>query len=119
MKRAFEQVAPGDRTSDVHSLILGGGATHLDGNLLARPFRVGDELASKIEARGQHGAGELVVRHSDPRCSAREEQHGVVGREAAVGVDPVEAEPGRPPERPIEVIGLDHSIGREDTEHRG
>ena len=44
---------------------------------------------------------------------------GVVGGHAAVGVEPVEADPGRGAERRVEVGGRYDGVGGDDDEHRG
>ena len=44
---------------------------------------------------------------------------GVVGGHAAVGVEPVEADPGRGAQRGVELGGRDHGVGGEHDQHRG
>ena len=55
----------------------------------------------------------------DAARAAGQQQHGVVGRHAAVGVDPVEAAAGGRAQHLVEQRGVGDGVGGDDDEHRG
>ncbi len=119
MQRALEQVAAGHRPPDLERVALVGGADHLHGNGLRRPFGVVEQLAGQVRAHLPDPGSELLLRRGRPAGPAGQQQHRVVGGHAAVGVDPVEGGRGGRPQRPLQVRGGHHRVGGEDDEHGG
>ena len=76
------------------------------------------ELQGEVEADVRERGRELVEIGAETGCAAREQGDLVVGRHAAVGVEPVEADPGGGAEGAIELVGGEHGIGRDHDEHR-
>ena len=58
-------------------------------------------------------------RRGDPAGAAGQHGDGVVGGHAAVGVEPVEADPGGGAERGVELGGGHHGVGGDHHEHGG
>ena len=65
-----------------------------------------------------HGIRQVVGADLDARGAGGEQHDGVVGRHAAVGVDPVEGRRRRAPQHGVEVGAVDDGIRRDDDEHR-
>ena len=78
-----------------------------------------EQLHREVGARLGERLGEVRQRRRDPAGAAGQHGHGVVGRHAAVGVEPVEADPGRGAQRGVEVGGRDDGVGGEHDQHRG
>ena len=70
---------------------LGGRADDGDGDVVGRALGVGNEAARDLaHTRRVSAASKSPVTRRDARRSAHHEQHGVVGRHAAIGVDAIE-----------------------------
>ena len=117
--RALEEVVAGHGAGHLERVVLGCRGAHLDGDVVVGALGVGDELAGEVGADLRHGIVELLGAGGDAGGARGEEQHGVVGRHAAVGVDPVEGLRGGGAQGGVERGGLGDGVGRHDDEHRG
>ena len=102
-ERGLDQVVAGDRPADLDRVVLAGRAGDLDRDVLRGALGVGEQLRGQVAADGgdrRRSAPPAVG--SIPDGAAGQQQHRVVGRHAAVGVDPVERDPGRRPQRLVE-----------------
>ena len=92
----------------------------LDGDLLGGALGVGDQLlAARSASTCVHRPRAASSDGVDPAGAARQQQHGVVGGHAAVGVDPVERHAGGRAQRRVERRGVGDRVGGEHAEHRG
>jgi hypothetical protein len=80
---------------------------------------VGHELSGERRADLGHGIREVVAADLHARGARGEQHDGVVGRHAAVGVDPVEGGRGRAAQHVIEVGPVDDGVGGDHHEHGG
>ncbi len=96
-----------------------GRTLHGDGDLVVGALGVGEQLHGQVGAGAGEGVGEVGQGRRDAGRAAGQEGDGVVGRHAAVGVEPVEADPGRGAQGGVEVLGARDGVGGEDDEHRG
>ena len=115
---ALEQVVAGDAASDLDGVVLVGGADDLDAHLLGGALGVGEQLCGQVCGDVVQRGGEIGGVGRDAGCAAAQQQHGVVGRHAAVGVDAVERAPGRRPQRLVGGERVDHGVGGEHAQHR-
>ena len=104
--------------ADLEGVVHGRRAADLDGDVVVGALGVGDELAGEVGADRGDRVGEGGRVHGHPRRPGRHEQHGVVGRLAAVGVDAVEGRERRGPQRLGPRGGVGRGVGDEDDEHR-
>ena len=116
---ALEQVGPGHRAADGDRVLLAGRADHLDGDQLARPLGVRLQLAGQVGADLGQPGGELGQVRRRPGRAAGQQQHGVVGGHAAVGVQPVERHPGGLAQRAVQRAGRQVGVGGEHAQHGG
>src|SRR5690606_41490455 len=65
-----------------------------------------------------HDALPILLR-GDSGGAGGEQEHGVVGGHAAVGVDPVEGDPGGVAQGAVQALGVEVGVGGEDDEHGG
>ena len=79
--------------------------------------------ATSCRARSAHTAVTAWSRSSYAGCrtgrAAREQQHGVVRRRAAVAVDAIEGDARGRAQHGVERGGVGHGVGRDHDEHRG
>ena len=116
---ALEQVVAGDRAADLDGVVLGRPRARPRSRCRGwRPRR----RAMSCRARSAHTAVSASANSSCVRGDAGgaggEQRARVVGRHAAVGVDPVEGGAGGRAERLVERGGVDVGVGGEDDEHR-
>src|SRR4051794_34329741 len=116
---SLEQVAAGDGLGDLDGVVLGRGMDDFDGDVLGGAFGVAYELPGEAGAHGGHGGLELGRVRRDFGGAGGQQQDGVVGGHAAVGVDAVEGDPGRVAQNGVERFGLDDGVRGDDDEHRG
>ena len=100
-QRGLEQVVAGARPADVDRVVLAGGVRTVDRDVLGRRPRRRPAAAREVGGRGGDRGGELLGGRGDAGGAAGQQQHGVVGGHAAVGVDPVEGHAGRRPQRRV------------------
>ena len=93
---ALEQVAARDRAADLDGVGLRGGADHLDRDVVLGPLGVAHELLGEVVADGGHRGGERLRRRRGAGRPAGQQDDGVVGGHAAVGVEPVEGDAAWP-----------------------
>ena len=74
----------------VERVVLAGRAGDGDDDPLGDTFGVGLQLCAQVVAHSQHGVVEIVLARRDLACARGQQQHGVVGRAAAVDVEAVE-----------------------------
>ena len=116
---ALEQVRAGHGPAGGDRVLLAGRADHLNRDELAGPLGVGLQLAGQVGADlGQH-RGELAGVRSGSRGPAGQQQHGVVGGHAAVGVQPVEGHPGCLAQAAVQVGRAQVGVGGEHAQHGG
>jgi len=84
-------------------------------SLLAPP----DQLLAEVVADLPYGVRELRVPGRHFGGAGGQQQHGVVGGHAAVGVDPVEGDLGGGPQRPVQYVAPDGRVRGEDDQHGG
>ena len=104
---------------DLDGVVLVGRSEHRDRDLVVGALGVGEQLHRQVGAGAGQRVGQVGQGRRDPAGAAGQDGHRVVGGHAPVGVEPVEADPGRRAQRGVEVGGVDHGVGGEDDEHRG
>src|SRR3954469_4625123 len=115
-ERALDQVVAGDGAADLDRLVLGVGAGHLDRDVLGGALGVGEQLPGQVVAGGGHHPGQLLGRRLDSRRTAGQQQHGVVGGQTTIGVEPLEGDPAGGPQRLVEGGGVGHRVGRDHAQ---
>ena len=90
MQGALEEVAAGDRASHLQCIVNRRRGLHDNGDVLGCSLGVGDQLAGQTRAHLREGLGEFARIGSHAARAAREQQHRVIRRHAAIGVDSVE-----------------------------
>src|SRR5690606_18684882 len=115
--RGLDQVGAGDLAGHGLGGVLGGGGADHDVHVVAGALGVGDELAGEVRADRAHRLGELLDAQGHAARAGGQQDDGVVGGHAGVGVDAVEGGARRAAQRLLGGGGVDVGVGGEDDEH--
>src|SRR5690606_33124400 len=113
------EVVAGHGAAHLYRVVFGRGAANLDTHLLGGSFGVGEQLSGQLPADGGDGRRELFLGGFDAGCAAGQEQHGVVGGQAPIGVEPFEGDPDCVAQHRVEHGGGSDRVGGEHAEHGG
>ena len=115
----LHQAVAGDDPGGDDGVVLAGGTGHGDGDALRDALGVGLQLRTQVVAHGQHGVVEFGLARRDLAGARGQQQNRVVGRAAAVDVEPVEGPGGRRAQRVVECVGVGDGVGGDDAQHGG
>ena len=116
-QRGLDQAVAGDDAGGDQRVVLAGGAGDGDGDPLGDALGVGLQLRAQVVADREHGGVEFVLARRDLAGAGGQQQHGVVGRAAAVDVEPVEGPRGGLAQRAVERVGVGDGVGGDDAQH--
>src|SRR5215217_1026406 len=116
---AFEEIATGDRTTDLHCVVLGGRVLDVDCDRMRCSLRISQQLQGKIMTSVVQRGLEITRRSSYAGSAAAHQDHCVVGGHTTVAVYPLEAASARAGELTMKLVGIDYSVGGQDNQHRG
>ena len=118
-QRRLDKAVAGDGAGAHHGVVLAAGAGDGDDDPLGDALGVGLQLCAQVVADAAHRFVEFVLAGRDLAGARGQQQHGVVGRAAAVDVEAVERGRGGPAQRAVQGGGVGDRVGGDDDEHGG
>ena len=103
----------------VDGVVLGGGTGDRDGDALGDALGVGLQLRAQVVADRSTASSSSAWLGAISLAPGCQQQHGVVGRAAAVDVEPVEGLGRGVAQRPVECVGVGDRVGGDDAQHGG
>ena len=118
-QRGLDQAVAGHGAGGGERVGLGGRAGHGDDDAFGDALGVGLQLSTQVVAHPQHRIVEIALAGLYFAGTGGQQQHGVVGRAAAVDVEPVEGQRGRAAQRMVERGGVGDGVGGDHAQHGG
>src|SRR5215212_9048671 len=107
---AFEEIATGDGTTNLHCVVLGGRMLDVDRDCVRCSLRISQQLQGKIMTSLVQRGLEIARRSSHAGSAAAHQDHCVVGGHTTVAIYPLEAASARAGELTMKLVGIDHSV---------